>query len=151
MLHRGILVRFHYLHDGAIDHCTTLILNLVHDLLLLCRFSYISFFGCTDRNKFHKDVGTGPLEIYFYHFGGRIKSRFIYLFFQKFGARLTHHYQARIKFIFGNLSFFADFLIGPLLLLIEQGQDRGLEHVYDQLVAFPLAESRSHFDSSELA
>jgi len=73
------------------------------------------------------------------------------LFFQKFGARLTHHYQARIKFIFGNLSFFANFLIGPLLLLIEQGQDRGLEHVYDQLVAFPLAESRSHFDSSELA
>ncbi len=151
MLHWGVLVRLHYLHDGAVDHRPALIRNRVHDLLLLGRLRHISFFRCTHWDEFNKDVGASVFKVYFDDFARRVKGRFIYLFFQQFSTRLTHHNQTRVKLIFWNLSFFTDFLVSPLFFFVEQVKDRGLEHVYNELVAFSLAERRRHFDSSKLA
>lgn len=151
MLHWGVLVRLHYLHDGAVDHCPPLIRNRIHDLLLLCRLTRISFLRCTYWDQFNEDVGASVLKVYFDDFARRVKGRFIYLFFQQFCARLTHHNQTRVKLIFWNLSFFTDFLVSPLFFFVEQSKDRGLEHVYNELVAFSLAVRRRHFDSTKLA
>jgi len=151
MLHWGVLVRLHYLHDGAVDYRTALIRDRVHDLLLLVRLRRISFFRWTHWDEFNEDVGASVLKVYFDDFVRRVKGRFIYLFFQQFCTRLTHHYQTRVKLIFWNLSFFTNFLVSPLFFFVEQVKDRGLEHVYNELVAFSLAECRCHFDSSKLA